>query len=491
MTKRLHSPWNLFAAVGVFFLSNAAMGAAGDSTAEIARLVQAFHSVRHFNGAVLVAKGGEVIFKQGCGMANREWGVPNRPDTKFRLGSITKQFTSAVVLQLVDEGRIDIGGRLIDYLPDYRADTGKRVTIHHLLTHTSGIPSYTGLPRFFEDISRRAYSPADFVAEFCSGDLEFEPGASYRYNNSGYFLLGAVIEAVTGQPYHQVVRERIFEPLEMRDSGYDSHTALIARRADGYNHGFDGYSNAEWLDMSLPYAAGSLYSTVEDLFRWDRALAAGRVVTREMQKRLFNRHVKAGRSFYGYGWVIGEVSLPGLDKPLRVIGHGGGINGFNTILERYPEEDILIVVLNNCPGARLTDITGGILRILHGQPWDPPKQSIAESIYPEILAKGGKAGIALYHELESKRPGEFLFAPGELNRLGTHLMDRKGRIDDAVEVFRLNAEVYPEDADIWDSLAEGHMRRGETEQAVAFYKKSLELNPNNSNARAKLEELRK
>src|SRR5436309_4462425 len=163
---------------------------AQDKAAKIDELMKVYNSYQQFNGAVLVAENGKVIFKKGYGMANMEWNIPVETDTRFRLGSITKQFTSMLVLQLVQEGKIKLEGKLTDYLPDYRKETGDRITIHQLLNHTSGIPSYTGLTNFFQDVSRNPYSVSDFVKKFASGDLEFQPGTKFNYNNSGYFLLG-------------------------------------------------------------------------------------------------------------------------------------------------------------------------------------------------------------------------------------------------------------------------------------------------------------
>jgi len=238
---------------------------------KIDKLIQAYHDLGQFSGTALVAEKGKVIYKKGFGMANIEWNIPNQPDTKFRLGSVTKQFTAMLILQLVAEGKIDLEGDLSDYLPYYRKDVGEKVTVHHLLTHTSGIPSYTGLP-IFQNISRDPYGVDEFVQKYCSGDLEFEPGSKFAYNNSGYFLLGAIIENVTGETYEKMLQERIFKPLGMKNSGYDHHDTIIPNRATGYDRTFDGYANSPYLDMSLPYAAGSLYSTVEDLFIWDQAL---------------------------------------------------------------------------------------------------------------------------------------------------------------------------------------------------------------------------
>ncbi len=276
--------------------------------AKIDEVMTAASKYRLFNGSVLVSENGKVIYKKGLGMANMEWNIPNAPDTRFRLGSITKQFTAALVLQLVEQGKIKLDGKITDYLPDYRKDVGEKVTIHQLLNHTSGIPSYTGLAKFIEEASRNSYSVDDFVKKYASNDLEFEPGSKFAYNNSGYFLLGAIIEKVTGKTYEQVLKERILDPLGMKNTGYDLSGPVIAKRAAGYVKTPVGYRNAPYLDMSIPYAAGSLYSTVEDLLslgsgalhrpRSDRSVERFDVQAKPVRLRLWLGHHE-GESWSG------------------------------------------------------------------------------------------------------------------------------------------------------------------------------------------------
>src|SRR6185503_6450647 len=258
-----------------------------DKVAKIQEVLTLAHKYRQFNGTALVAENGKVIYKGAFGMANMEWAIPNTPDTKFRLGSITKQFTATLIMQLVEQGKIKLDGKLSDYLPDYRKDIGEKVTIHHLLTHTSGIPSYTGLPKFFEDVSRNPYKVDEFVKKYASGDLQFEPGSKFAYNNSGYFLLGAIIEKITGKPYEQVLKENIFDPVGMKNTGYDHYDTILPKRAAGYSKTTDGYANAPYLDMSIPYAAGSLYSTVEDLYLWDQALYLDKIISAKSKELMY------------------------------------------------------------------------------------------------------------------------------------------------------------------------------------------------------------
>lgn len=462
-----------------------------DKASKIDELMKVFHDYGQFNGTVLVAEEGKVIFKKGYGLANMEWNIPNKPDTKFRLGSITKQFTSMLILQLVQDGKIDLDGKLSDYLSYYRKDTGDSVTVHHLLTHTSGIPSYTDLPRFIEDISRDPYPVDEFIKTYCSGDLEFEPGSKFVYNNSGYFLLGAIIEEVTGQIYEDILREKILDPVGMKNTGYDHHDTLIPNRAAGYEKRVGEYVNSPYLDMSQPYAAGSLYSTVEDLYLWDQVLYTDKLLSNELKELMFKPHISAGGMYYAYGWMVGEKSFPKSKDKVKRIAHGGGINGFNTLIDRLVEDRDLVVLLNNTGGTALGAMSDGIINILYDKPYSLPKRSIADVIGKTIRDKGVKAAIAQYRELKTNSPKDYIFQPRELNTVGYMVLQRKKDPEGAIEIFKLNIEMYPKYANGYDSLAEAYMENGETDKAIKFYTKSLEMDPKNTNAIEKLNELNK
>ena len=457
---------------------------AADKAEQIDQLMRKYHEYGQFNGTVLVAEGGKVIFKQGYGMANMEWGVANRPDTKFRLGSITKQFTATLILQLVEKGKLTLEATLSEVLPYYRQDTGGRVTVHHLLTHTSGIPSYTGLPNFFAEISRDPYGVEEFIKKYCSGELEFEPGSKFAYNNSGYFLLGAVLEQVTGKSYEDLLQENIFEPLGLKNTGYDHHDTILPRRAAGYSRSLDGFANAPYLDMSLPYAAGSLYSTVEDLYVWDQALYANKVLTAESKEKMFTPFLQN----YAYGWAVRTRPIVEGGEERTTIGHGGGINGFNTLITRIVEDGNLIVLLNNTGGSRLGEMSRGITNILFGRPAAPPKRSIARALLDTLRTKSIEAAVAHYRELKDDRPEQYDFREPELNTLGYALLRQK-KFQEAVAIFQLNVEMFTESSNAYDSLAECYAEKGETELAIKNYGKALALNPKNGNALRRLAKL--
>jgi CubicO group peptidase (beta-lactamase class C family) len=485
MRKRFLGPriLRLLIAITWIFTAQASVPAQ-DKAAKIDELMKVYNSYRQLNGAVLVAENSKVIFKRGYGMANMEWNIPVETDTKFRLGSITKQFTSMLILQLVQEGKIKLEGKLTDYLPDYRKDTGDRITIHQLLNHTSGIPSYTGLPNFFQEISRNPYSVSDFVKKFASGDLEFEPGTKFSYNNSGYFLLGAIVERVTGKPYEQVLKERIFDPVGMKSTGYDHHETILAKRAAAYEKRPGGYVNAPYLDMSLPYAAGSLYSTVEDLYLWDQALYTEKLLSPELKELMF----KPGLSNYAYGWVVRKAPLGAQDEPVTIIEHGGGINGFNTLITRMPESKNLIILLNNTGGTKLGEMSQKIAGILFGKAYKAPLRDIAETLFDTVMEKDVQTAIKQYRELKETQKDAYDFSEQQLNGLGYRLLQMK-RVKDAIEIFKLNVEMFPQSFNTYDSLGEGYMENGDKNLAIQNYKKSLELNPKNTGAVEKLKKL--
>jgi CubicO group peptidase (beta-lactamase class C family) len=470
--------------VAAWLLAAHASVLAQDKAAKIDELMKTYNGYRQFNGTVLVAENGKVIFKKGYGLANMEWNIPVELDTKFRLGSITKQFTSMLVLQLVQEGKIKLEGKLTDYLPDYRKDTGDRITIHQLLNHTSGIPSYTGMPNFFKDVSRNPYSVSDFVKKYASGDLEFEPGTKWNYNNSGYFLLGAIVERVTGKPYEQVLKERILDPVGMKDTGYDHYETILAKRASGYEKRPGGYVNAPYLDMSLPYAAGSLYSTVGDLYLWDQALYTDKLLSPQLKELMF----KPGLSNYAYGWVVQKGPLGAQGEPVTIIQHGGGINGFNTLITRLPESKNLIVLLNSTGGTKLQDMSQKIAAILFGKPYKAPLRDIADTIFDTIMEKDVQTAIKQYRDLKATQQDAYDFGEPQLNGVGYRLLQTK-RIKDAIEIFKLNVEMFPQGFNTYDSLGEAYMANGDKSLAIQNYKKSLELNPKNAGAVEALKKL--
>ncbi len=332
-------------------------GAASSSAQDAARVedvVQSYVRARTFAGAVLVARGSDVILSKGYGAANLEWDVPNTPATRFRLGSVTKQFTAASILLLEERGKLTLDDPIGKHVPDAPAAWDK-ITIYNLLTHTSGIPNFTSLPDY-ASLKLQQTPVAKTIATVRDKPLDFAPGERMSYSNSGYLVLGYVIELVTGGSYETFVIDNIFTPLGMKDSGYDSNTRIIPRRAAGYMPSPSGPVNAGYVHMSIPHAAGALYSTTEDLLRWEQGLFAGKVISTASLAKMTTPF----KSDYALGVVVQTAS------GRKVVQHGGGIDGFNTYLAYYPDTKVTVAVLANINGNAPAQMAAKLADVAHG-----------------------------------------------------------------------------------------------------------------------------
>lgn len=295
--------------------------------------------------AVLAARDGKIVFQKAYGFANLENRVPAKVDSKFRIGSITKQFTAAAILKLVEQGKIKLDDPLTKFIPDF--PKGDRVTIHHLLTHTSGIHSYTGKPEFM--LTVRTFTKPDALIKSFKGDAyDFEPGQRWLYNNSGFFLLGHIVEKLSGKTLGEYFKATFFDPIGMKDTGIHHWSDILANESQGYSFAGDKLQKAENWDMSRAGGAGALYSTVGDLYRWNEAVFNGKVLTEPSLKAAFTAVLteqddksKPKEDGYGYGWALGK------HRGLREISHGGGLNGFSSYLLRLPSEKFTVAVLIN------------------------------------------------------------------------------------------------------------------------------------------------
>ncbi len=462
----------------------AATPAADDLVARIDGLLDAHHAIDQLSGAVLVADGGEVIYRGARGMANSDWGVPNTPATKFRLASITKQFTAMLVLLLVEEGSLNLDDPLTTWLPEYPAESGAKVTIRHLLNHTSGIPSYTDRPGFLHEQGKVELPVLEFVAKYCSDPLEFEPGSQWRYNNSGYFLLGALVEQVTGKTFRDALRERVLDPLGMADTDLDDEYAVVPGRATGYDDLLGGRRVAMWLDMAVPYSAGGLYSTVDDLWQWDRALRAGRLLGEELTTEMFT----PGLQDYGFGWSIEIPEGSDLQGADTVIQHTGGMPGVSTLIWRQPGRDRCVIVLGNSSGTAHHAIQQGLVALLEGREPPPVRPRGDFEIARRVLADGIEAGLQDLAKWPQQVREEYI--ERDMNSIGYGLLEQR-RFDEAIRVFEFLTVAYPKSANTWDSLGEGHLRAGHVAAAITGYEKALELDPTSATIPPILEELRR
>ncbi len=305
---------------------------------DISRMDKAVQSVvanKQFMGSVLVARGDQVLFSKGYGFANLEWNIPNTPDTKYRIGSMTKQFTAAAILLLEQQGKIKVGDPIRKYLPD-DPPTWDKITIYHLLTHTSGIVDLLNTPGI-QNMIPLPQTPEQLLALVRDKPLQFEPGTKFLYSSSGYNLLGRLIEKITGQRYQDYMQKNIFMPLGMKDSGYDTNIDILPKRASGYTPGPKGPENAQYVHMSNTYSAGGLYSTSEDLLRWEQGLFGGKILSTESLSKMTTPNLNG----YAFGLYVGTA------KGRRRIIHEGGVPGFNSCMVYFPETKVTIAVLSN------------------------------------------------------------------------------------------------------------------------------------------------
>jgi CubicO group peptidase (beta-lactamase class C family) len=290
--------------------------------------------------AVLVVKDGKTVLRKAYGLADVESGTKLRPETVFRIGSITKQFTSSAILKLSDQGKLNLQDEITKYLPDYPTQ-GKKITIEHLLTHTSGIRSYTSLPEIMnKETKAKAFGVSELISTFKDQPMDFNPGDAYAYNNSGYFLLGAIVEKVSGMSWGSYIQKNFFTPLKMKSTFTEDKN--IAGLATGYVKPL-GYAVADYVHPSIPYSAGAIFSTVDDLWKWNNAVFSGQVVKREsLEKAWTPLTLNSGeKQSYGYGWQLGRI------EKNKVISHGGGIDGFLSYALYVPDTKLFVTVLCN------------------------------------------------------------------------------------------------------------------------------------------------
>jgi CubicO group peptidase (beta-lactamase class C family) len=342
--------------------------------------IQAHLATGNFMGAVLVARGDEVLFQGGYGKADLELDVPNTIESVFRLASLTKQFTAAAILQLQDQGRLNVNDTLNQYLPDVpHAD---EVTLAQLLSHSSGIPDSLASP----SLELRQAHTADELISWAAGQpLEFTPGSQYKYCNICYVMLGRIVEKISGQSYAEYLAEHIFQPAGMTATGIDEAGPVVPHRVAGYTWDGRTYRNAEFIDMSNVGGAGILISTVGDMYKWDRALYSDTLLSAAAREAFFTPRVSMGEGLsYAFGWRI-------MDTPEHTLAvHLGQSNGFISSVIHDPATQLYVVVLSNVENTAAEDVAQSLAAIAYGEPYDIPGQPPAGEVVevdPAILQK--------------------------------------------------------------------------------------------------------
>ncbi|MEM8967154.1 MAG: serine hydrolase [Bacteroidota bacterium] len=471
---------------------------------KIDQIFQAFAQQDDFQGAVLVGHQGKVLYKNAFGLANREWDIANTVDTKFNLASISKQFTSAIVLQLAEEGKLKLNQTIADYYPQYRKDVAKQVTLHQLLTHQSGIPNYTSLPHVWSDSLYRRYSREELVEKFVSGDLEFKPGTRYQYNNSGYLILSLIIEEVTGKPFSEVFAERIAQPLDLRFTGIDDRQDVIPKRASGYAKSAGGYKNVYSMYMQNLQGAGNLYGTVGDLYRWDQFLHGGQLLSNKSVEKMVRPYTDVNQQWippyenrYGYGVGVAKMPLAGR-KASTMVFHSGHIRGFSGFHAHYPEEKYTVIILSNTgevSTARMNQINLEVAQLLDEslarvastkrkakkkRTTDTKDASLERDLEKAMTAAwedgGAEAALQSYLTLTESFPYDYPDTQKTLSQFSQTLV-KEGDTDGALQIAELNSRTNPH----WQTfteLANLQQQAGQKDAAAQHFQKAISINPN-------------
>lgn len=453
--------------------------------AQVAAQAEAYlqAAVRHdqFTGAVLIARDGRPVFSKAYGKANHELDVPNTPGTLFEIASLTKQFTAAAILQLQEQGKLKTADRACDYLDDC-PKAWQPITLRHLLTHTSGIRNYSSLPEWDEVLGRKTYRPRELVDLVRDLPLEFAAGAEFKYSNSGYVLLGLVIERVSGQPYAAYLRERIFEPLGMTHSVVAEGHRLIPGRATGYYSRGTGFiGNPYNLDPSTQFASSGIVTNTGDLLAWDQALATSRLLSQASRDEMFAAH----RNDYAYGVQTGERF------GRRKLDHSGSSDGFSSYLLRFPDDRLTVIVLGN--GDRMSAGRAGtsLAAIALGETYAMPRPQLRDMLWDTLAQHGVDAAMLQYRDLKRTQPDQHDFGSDEpLLDLGYDLIADQ-QLEAAEAIFRFNLKQHPGTSYSHDGLGDVALAQGNKRQAAMHFEKALSLDPSNDYARDALQRLRR
>lgn len=322
--------------------------------------IEAYMQMNQFSGSVLIANNGNVLVSKGYGYANYQFNIENTPQTKFRIGSLTKGFTAVAIMQLVENNKLSLDDKLIKFISDY--PRGDEITINHLLSMTSGIPNHTEFDDFNKERRVFHYNILQTISTFKGKPLEFTPGEQFKYSNSNYMLLGFIIEHVSDMTYAEYVKQNIFEPLKMQNSGYETPEKIIKNMAQGYRFKNNEIENAKFRNMANAHASGALYSTIEDLYIWDRALYTDKLISKKSLETMFST-VKAN---YAFGWGVVDVFNH------KMIAHAGEIDGFTSNISRFVDDDICIVILSNFEHTPVSRINKDLIAIIFDKEYKNP-----------------------------------------------------------------------------------------------------------------------
>lgn len=448
-------------------------------------LMQEYNKNEIFNGVVLIADSTGIVLEKGYGLANFDKNIDNTPQTQFRIGSLTKQFVATVILQLASEGKLSLDDKISKYLTEYRKDIGEKVTIHQLLNHTSGIRSYTNIPHWWKDSSKIEFSKEHLITISHSSNLDFEPGSNYSYNNTGYYLLGIIAERASGIPYELLLRQRIFDPVNMNSTGIERDKNPPPNLAQGYMRKGANFVKDDFFYMANLLGAGDVYSTAGDLYKWDQALYTNDYISESLKELMWT----PSKNDYGYGWKVSVIEKPGDDDSTTKIWHTGSVNGFNSVFVRHVDQKQTIILLHNTGPTSLMKIADNIWYVLNGYESLKVKKSFIPELERILLEKEYDKAVEYFKENEDSIKAEYELDENAINLRGKQVLNEELNTDKALAIFEINAEAFPESYTVYESLADALYKDGKVQEAINYYKKSLAINPANTEAQEMIKKI--
>ncbi len=474
-------PYSIFICLFVFAIN---AGVAQTKKDKLDEIMKAYHNYNMFDGSVLVAEQGKVIYKAAFGLANREWNIPNATDTKFMIGSVSKPITAMLMLIQVQKGLISLDKTIADYLPQFIGKPAAKVTIKQLLSHSSGMPNYDITKDFFPRISRQNFTREDYVKLYMDSALAFEPGSRYHYSSWGYFTLGYIMEKVTGKSYSQLMKDDIFDKIGMTSSGSYFHTQIVNKRATGYDYSFGGYTSSDFRDQSNTMGTGDIYSTVEDLFKFHAAISNNTLLNEELTTQMLTPTLNKSW-WYGYGWFNKYYKYSDTDSVASNF-HLGMTEGFLSFLVRIPATNSLIVILCNSSPTDFFGITGNLAKVLHDKPVRL-KQPVHKAIEKLITEQGATKAVEAYKRMKEDTANYYIDWIS-MNFIAEQLLTLK-RYEDARIIGENNAaEFYNKDL-VMVNMGNIYLALNRKADAIIYYKRALVISPDFEEPKNRLKEL--
>ena len=467
-----------------------------DVVTDITNLMQQYEKLEMINGVVLVSEGDQILYKKAFGKAHFEYDIPNQVQSKFEVASISKQFTAILILQLIEEGKLTLHTKVTEIISEYPKDPGDKINIGHLLTHTSGLIDTRHIQDFDRTHGMNPVSREKLLAVFQEHPLLFEPGTKWSYSNFGYNLLAILLERVSGLSIHELVRKKIFDPSGMQNSTTLENPTVIPFLSSRYEiNYFTGITPGLFHHPGWSIGSGNIVTTAEDYFKYYRSFLDGKILSREGMDELtrprYFQDFESGDTLkvcLSYFWDQLEHEGKTIEFPYAS-GNHYGVHA--AAYHFYKEEKLIVIFINlKMQPTRMFQIGDNIARILYGYSVTPPKDMYVRHFAADITSTGISEAVRRYKELKRNTGDAMTQQPRDFNRLGYYYLGL-GKPEIAVEIFKVNLEVFPDNPDLMDSLGEGYMNLGQYELAILYFQQAADRDPSNMHAREMLEELSK